>query len=417
MNIAVIGLGFVGLTTALGLCEKGHIIYGYDLDAEKVDSLKDRIVPFFEPHLEDALNNHLNKKFYIVDSLADAVKESSVIFYCVGTPSMDDGSADLKYLKNAITKTINSIKKSSYKTLVIKSTVPPLTTQNKILPMIESLGMEIGRDVGLANNPEFLREGYSWEDFLNPDRIVLGIADEKSNDILENVYKPFNAPIHKTSLNTGEFIKYLSNTMLSTMISFANEMSMIAYTMGDIDIASAFRILHQDNRWFGSPANMSSYVYPGCGFGGYCLPKDTKAICSLSNSKGYSASLLNSVLEVNKRIKPFLINHLVSNLPNDEYIGILGLSFKPGSDDVRESPAKDFIELLIQRGYNRIIAYDPLASDLFSKTYSLPIQYAKSIKNVIDKTKNIVILTAWPEFKTITESESELNLFDFRYMF
>ena len=170
-------------------------------------------------------------------------------------------------------------------TIVIKSTVPPSTTKEKIKSILINLGIKVGEEIGLSNNPEFLREGYAWEDFIKPDRVVIGTEDDKSATILEKLYKPFNAPIINVSLNTAEYIKYLSNTLLSTMISYSNEMAILADYIGGIDIKEAFKTLHMDKRWSGNPAGMSSYVFPGAGFGGYCLPKDTFALYAKGKKK------------------------------------------------------------------------------------------------------------------------------------
>ena len=284
--ITVVGLGFVGLTTALGFSQKNFQVYGYDVDRYRIALIKKCQIPFYEPHLGKACESYLGNNFIISDSLQEAVSKSEVIFICVGTPNGEEESTDLTYLYNAIEETLKGFDKDDYKVLVIKSTIPPSTTQDKIKPFVEKFGFSVGKDIGLANNPEFLREGYAWDDFVYPDRIVIGVEDEKTIGILNHYYKPFAAPIHKVSLNTGEFIKYLSNTLLSSLISYSNEMSMVANNIGGIDIPKAFKILHEDKRWFGKPAKMTSYVYPGCGFGGYCLPKDTMAIRSFSEAKG-----------------------------------------------------------------------------------------------------------------------------------
>ena len=413
--ITVIGLGFVGLTTALGFSYKNQIVYGFDIDKEKVESIKARNIPFHEPCLEGVLRLVSGKNFFIVEDLKEAIKKSKVVFYCVGTPSNEDGSADLSYLFKAIEDTLKETRKDGFKVLVIKSTIPPSTAKDIIKPFIESLGFEVGRDIGLANNPEFLREGYSWEDFIKPDKIVLGLCDERTGIILEDLYKSFNAPIYKFSLNTAEFTKYLSNTTLSTMISFSNEMSMIADAVGDIDIKASFKVLHLDKRWSGAPAGITSYIYPGCGFGGYCLPKDTQALCMLAASKNYAPQIIRGVLDINRKIKEHIVKKIEKKVNKDEWIGILGLSFKPNSDDVRETPAKDVIQILMDRGYNKIIAYDPVANENFKKRYNFPLEYATCIDEVLKRANQILILTAWDEFKN-NAGLSRDNVFDFRYI-
>ena len=415
--ITVIGLGFVGLTTALGFSDKGYIVYGYDINQKKKVMLREVNIPFYEPYLDKKLNQHLNKNFTIVDDLQEAVNNSEIIFLCVGTPSKTDGSADLSYIFEAIKSVTACIKKPNFKVLVIKSTIPPSSTSESIKPYLEKLGFKVGSDVGLTNNPEFLREGYAWDDFMNPDRIVIGQEDDKSGQFIEKIYQSFNAPIYHVSLNTAEFIKYLSNTLLSTLISFANEQSLIARSIGDIDIKKAFQVLHLDKRWFGTPANMTSYVYPGCGFGGYCLPKDMMALVNQSLKNSYSPELLISALKVNETIKKFVVDDVSRKAEEKDKIGILGLSFKPNSNDIRETPAKAIIDGLIQRGYKNIIAYDPMAIEEFKAAYGLPIEYSPNLELLLSRVNHVVILTAWEEFIKNEESIKTKNVFDYRYLY
>ena len=415
--ITVIGLGFVGLTTALGFSDKGYRVYGYDINEKKKDQLRKGEIPFYEPYLNGKLKQHLNKGFTIVDDLQEAVINSQVIFLCVGTPSKADGSADLGYIFDAINSLTGYITKPEFKVLVVKSTIPPSTTSERIKPYLEQLGFKVGIDIGLTNNPEFLREGYAWEDFMNPDRIVIGQEDEKSGQIVETIYHPFNAPIYRVTLNTAEYIKYLSNTLLATLISFANEQSLIAKSIGEIDIKNAFKVLHLDRRWFGSPANMTSYAFPGCGFGGYCLPKDTMALVSQSLKNSYTPELLRSVLKVNETIKEFVVCDVVSKAEENEYIGILGLAFKPNSNDIRDTPAKAIIQGLLQKGYKNIIAYDPMANEEFKEAYGLPIEYAPNLPSLLSRVDHVVIVTAWDEFIKNEESIKKKNVIDYRYIY
>jgi UDPglucose 6-dehydrogenase len=412
--ISVIGLGFVGLTAALGFSFQNYTVYGFDTDEKKCRLLKKCSVPFYEPFLEDILKQQLNRNFFIVDDIGEAVNKSSIIFFCVGTPSKSDGDADLSYLLTAIESGLGKIVSKDRKVFVIKSTIPPGTTKEKIKPFISNLGFDVGKDIGLTNNPEFLREGLAWEDFIQPDRIVIGIDDESSGTIVESIYKPFHAPVFKVSLNTAEFIKYLSNTLLATMISFSNEMSIAARLFGNINIKNSFEILHMDKRWSGNPAKIASYAYPGCGFGGYCLPKDTLALSSQIKKRGIEPLMLESVLTVNKRIKEHVADTIMKATRKDEYIGILGLSFKPNTDDVRDSPAREVIDMLLLHGYSRIIAYDPLAMDNFKNTFGLTIEYAESIEDVARKAPCLVILTAWDKFKK-EGVFSQNKVLDFRY--
>ncbi len=415
--ITILGLGFVGLTTGLGFAKKGFKTYGIDINSERLNKLKNYKIPFYEPHLKEVLQETLGKSFFLDVSFEEAIKNSEAVFICVGTPAAADGSADLKYILSAIDQ-ILEVDDDKFKVIITKSTVPPSTVSKKIIPYVKEKERVYKRDVGFASNPEFLREGYCWEDFIEPDRIVLGVEDEKSKAILNKVYKPFNAPIHYVSFNSAEFIKYLSNTLLSTLISYSNEMSMIADSIGDIDIPKAFKILHEDKRWSGNPAGMASYVYPGCGYGGYCLPKDTSALASIAEEHGVEPYVLHGNLKINDEVMNFVANSIIEKLGKDDLIGILGLSFKPESDDVRLSPSKFIIKNLISKGYKNIIAYDPLANETFKSAYpELNIQYENKLELVLNKTDNIVILTAWQEFKKNKELISKKNVFDFRYIY
>ena len=268
-TVSVFGLGFVGLTTALGFAETGCRVFGIDVDKERKRSLRNGTVPFHEPHMEGILNKHLNSSLFITDDILEAVKESTYIFYCVGTPYGADGSADLTYLFSAIDSTLDAIHDEKFRVLVTKSTIPPSTTAEKILPYVKRKG-DKSKFLGIANNPEFLREGHCWEDFMEADRIVLGVNDEKSQELLVELYQPMGIPIKCVTHSTGEFIKYLSNTLLATLISYSNEMAQAAETFGGIEVAEAFRILHMDKRWNG--CNMTSYVYPGCGYSNDLIP-------------------------------------------------------------------------------------------------------------------------------------------------
>lgn len=414
--ITVLGLGFVGLTTALGFSKKGFRVYGIDVNKQRVDSIKKYEVPFYEPFLDDALKEELGKNFLVDTSLEDAVNDSQVVIICVGTPGNPDGSADLTYLLAAV-KDVFESSKGDFKVIVTKSTVPPSTVSKKVKPYVEELNKKYKKEIGLASNPEFLREGYAWEDFMNPDRVVIGVEDERSKKILNDIYRPFDAPIHYVTFSSAEFIKYLSNTLLSTLISFSNEMAMIAEHIGDIDVPSAFKILHQDKRWFGQPASMSSYVYPGCGYGGYCLPKDTAALASVARENGVNPTMLDANLEINEKITEHVSQKVADAVSTGSTIGILGLSFKSGSDDVRLSPSKSVIEKLLAKGYKNIVAFDPMANKIFDEIHKLPIKYADTLESLVGQADDLVLLTSWPEFKQNKKLITTKRLFDLRYAF
>lgn len=412
--ITVLGLGFVGLTTALGFSKKGFKVYGIDVAQDRVNKIKNYQIPFYEPHLDEVLQEELGENFIIDASLSEAVNNSKVIIICVGTPGNPDGSANLTYLLDAA-RSVFEVSEGDFKVIVTKSTVPPSTVSQKVKPYIDQLNSEYNKPIGLASNPEFLREGYAWDDFMNPDRVVIGVEDEASKELLNQIYIPFNAPIHYVSYNSAEYIKYLSNTLLSTLISFSNEMAMIAEHIGDIDVPAAFKILHQDKRWYGSPAAMASYVFPGCGYGGYCLPKDTAALSSIAKEHGFTPHILDGNLRINEEIKDHVAAKVAKEVPKDHTIGILGLSFKSGSDDVRLSPSKFIIEKLLEQGYTNIIAFDPMANEVFDQEFKLPIRYADTLESLVEQADDLVLLTSWPEFKKEKALIKTRRLFDFRY--
>ena len=415
--ITVVGLGFVGLTTALGFAEKGFKVFGFDKNAGRVRTYSDRRIPFHEPGLQEMLSKHLGANFVLAQNLGDAVSESEIIFYCVGTPSLDTGEADLSQLFEAFDDTVPGLRRNNcYRVLVVKSTVPPGTTGVRFTSHVERHGFVPGQDIGIASNPEFLREGHAWRDFIEPDRIVVGTSERESAEALERIYSTFGVPVHFVSHNTSEFIKYLSNSMLATMISFANEMAMIAYHVGGIDVRSAFRVLHEDRRWSGAPAEMATYVYPGCGYGGYCLPKDTRALYHTAQDNGHEPRLIGEVIRVNDKIKDFVVDQVCEGSSADTTVGVLGLAFKPDSDDVRDSPAAVVIERLIERGFNRIVAYDPLANEAFAREYGLPLRYADTAEEVVRQADSVLILTAWPVFRNLAKMLEKKAVYDFRYL-
>lgn len=411
--ITVFGLGFVGLTTALGFAHYGNKVYGIDSNNNRIDLLKSNKLPFLEPQMEEILINQNNNNFFITKDIKEALDDSKFIFYCVGTPYGEKGEADLTYLFQAIEQTLSIIERDSRKILIIKSTIPPSTTKEKIIPFIEGRGFEINKDIFVANNPEFLREGHCWEDFIDADRIVVGCEDESAIKTIRDLYKSFNIPFFSVSYNTGEFIKYLSNTLLATMISYSNEMSNIADSIGDINISKSFKILHLDKRW--GNGTMSSYVYPGCGYGGYCLPKDTNALMQMAKNNGYNPNILENVIKLNEDMISHIVNKILNNITKNTKIGILGLSFKPKSNDVRESVSAKIIENLIRLGYSNIAAHDPIAIQEFKDYYNFSISYIDNFDEIYNESDILVVLTGWDEYKVLSMDNSK-KVLDFRYI-
>jgi len=414
--IGVIGLGFVGLTTSLGFAHQGYKVYGYDISKSRRDELRRGQMPFHEPHLGKHLKEHLGRNFHLCENLSGLMDRSSVIFYCVGTPSSKQGQADLSFLQAAIEESLRYVNSGlPRKTLVIKSSVPPLTASEAVCSWIRKKGLKPGADVGLASNPEFLREGCAWNDFIKPDRIVIGADDPLSAKSAAALYKRFGAPVHSVSLNSAEFIKYLSNGFLASMISFSNEMAMLAETIGNVDVSKVFHILHEDRRWKGKPAPMSGYVYPGCGFGGNCLPKDAQALYYLAYKKNCPMPILKGAIDNNERIKNEVVRKITCQAGKKDVIGVLGLAFKTGIDDVRGSPALFIIRRLLALGFSNIIVYDPLAAEVFRKSYGLPVKYAPTLEDAVKHSKVLVLLTSWPEFKKKSSLFKTRVLIDGRY--
>lgn len=415
MVITVFGLGFVGLTTALGFAEIGHKVYGVEVNQQRFDTIASGKLPFLEPGMDEALTKHLNKDFILCKDLKSAIAESDCAYYCVGTPYGQDGQADLTYLYKAVEQTLEVVDDDKFRVLVTKSTIPPSTTLKKIIPFVEEKGFKVGERLGVANNPEFLREGYCWDDFMNADRIVLGVSDRRSEEILKSIYTNMDVPVFCVSLNTGEFIKYLSNTLLATMISYSNEMSVVADTIGGIDTANAFRILHMDKRWGG--CNMKSYVYPGCGYGGYCLPKDTNALYAVTRTAGFDAQILKNVISTNDNMPKYIADRILKTVGNDKNIkiGVLGLSFKPESDDTRDAPSAKIIRELNSRGYKNIIGYDPVAMPEFQAYYKYDYICVESYEECVNKADILVIATAWKQFSNLPQI-TDKPIVDCRYM-
>lgn len=261
-----------------------------------------------------------------------------------------------------------------------------------------------------------MREGHCWDDFINADRIVLGVRDERSKEMLLRLYGPSGVPAYAVSLNTGEFIKYLSNTSLACLISYANEMSIAADAIGGIDVAEAFRILHKDKRW--QSGSIRSYFYPGCGYGGYCLPKDTNAFYAATKAAGFDGQILKEIIATNDSMPQATARRIqkAAGQNRDARIGVLGLSFNAGSDDVRDTPSAKIIRELNRAGYNNIVAYDPVATAEFKKLYTdLDVSFAATLDEAIAQADILAIATAWTEFASLREKTGK-PIVDCRYM-
>ncbi len=383
--ISVIGLGVVGLTTAVGFALKGHKVIGIDIDPEKVKQINQRICPIYEVGLSQALQ----KVEIIATTDYTQVLKSDFSFLCGGTPPKSDGSIDLFFIEAPAKQLAEALrnKKGSH-TIVIRSTIVPGTTEKVILPLMKDLN-----GIGLCVNPEFLREGTSIEDFLNPSRIVIGADNRISGDRLYALYKEFNCPVIRTDIRTAEMIKQASNAYLATRISFINEIGNICKKLG-IDVYTVAEGMGHDDRIGGD------YLNAGIGFGGFCLPKDLSALASRAREIGYSARILEEVMHLNNKQPLRLLELLKKHIPllKGKTIGVLGLAFKPGTDDVRKSKAIEIIEALLKEGA-KVTAYDPQAMPNFRKAFPQAIEYS-SAKAVLDADA-ILILTEWSEFNDL----------------
>lgn len=368
MRIAIIGCGYVGLITGVGFALKGHKVDAIDVSKEKVDLIKKKIPPFHEPGLKSALQKVFStKKFNVTTDMAVAAK-ADVIFVCVGTPSTSSGSIDLSYLRQSISQLILALAQATHKqVLVIRSTVIPGTTETAVLPLLKSRHASRHHYLGLAANPEFLREGNALEDFLNPDRIVIGTSDQQSKDILTDLYKVFRAPLILTTPSAAEMIKYTSNTLLAVLISFSNEIARICERTRGVDSEEVFRALHLDRRLTSvvdgrrKPVGITSYLRPGCGYGGSCLPKDLRAMIAFAKSNKLEPNLLESALYINQSQPGHFVDlaEQWAGSLRGKKVAVLGLSFKEGTDDLRESPGLSVAQNVLNRGASVILS-DPL---------------------------------------------------------
>ncbi len=403
MKVGIVGAGFVGLTIGAVFAEKGIEVTLIDVDERKIEKINNGIPPFFEKGLEERLKDGKDKKLIHATKDYSELKDAEIIFITVGTPSKEDGSIDLRYIESASRELSKILKESKeYKLVVVKSTVVPTTTEEKIIPILTESGKKIGEDFGVCMNPEFLREGTAVFDFLNQDRIVIGEYDKKSGDVLENFYSTYfpGSPIIRTDLKTAEMIKYTANSFLATKISFINEIGNICKKLG-IDVYKVVDGIKYDKR-------IGPYfLNAGIGFGGSCFPKDVSALINFSENIGYEPNILKSVINLNNE-QPLRVVEILENKMEikNKTVGVLGLSFKPGTDDIRESRAIPIIEKLLDKGAN-VIVYDPMAKP--PENLKDKIEIAFSLEEIIDKSHALIIATEWNEFKKLENMKEKLK--------
>ncbi|HNZ61653.1 MAG TPA: UDP-glucose/GDP-mannose dehydrogenase family protein [Paludibacteraceae bacterium] len=404
MEIAIVGTGYVGLVTGTCFAEMGIDVTCVDIDEQKIEKLKNGVIPIYEPGLEDmVLHNVKAGRLHFTTRLTDVLDNVQVIFSAVGTPPGEDGSADLRYVLD-VARTIGQ-NMNQYVLLVTKSTVPVGTAKlvrQTIQNELDKRGVSIEFDV--ASNPEFLKEGDAINDFMSPDRVIVGVESEKAREIFTRLYRPFlinNFRVIFMDIPSAEMTKYAANSMLATRISFMNDIANLCEIVG-ADVNMVRKGIGTDQR-IGS-----KFLYAGCGYGGSCFPKDIKALIQTAKEKGYEMKVLKAVEEVNDTQKEILYRKLVKHLGENlkgKTIAIWGLSFKPNTDDVREAPALLLIEKLTKAGCN-IRVFDPVAIPETKKTLKRnltefvdQIHFASDIYDAALESEALLLVTEWKEFR------------------
>lgn len=419
MKVTIIGTGYVGLIAGLGFSNFGNDVVCLDVISEKIDCLKRGICPIYEPGAEDLLKKNLEAgRIDFTTDAKKAVEFGEIIFIAVGTPEDEHGDANLKFVYDTAREI--GMYMNGYKVVVDKSTVP-IGTSRKVREIIqeelENRGVYIEYDV--ASNPEFLREGKAVGDFINPDRIVIGVECQRAEEKLRKLYRVFERskkPMIVTTPETAEMIKYASNAFLATKITFINEIANLCDKVGAnvLEVAAAM----------GADGRISSkFLHPGPGYGGSCFPKDTKALASTGRKYGAPMSVVESVIRANECQKELAAEKIISAMPDGGTIAILGLSFKPETDDMREAPAITVIDRLLKYGQFHIKVYDPAAMETAKKV--LPedmLHWCKNIKDALRDINAVVILTEWAEFRNLDgEYLAEImpvgKVFDLRHIF
>lgn len=397
MKVAVVGTGYVGLVTGTCFADVGIDVVCIDIDKGKIEGLKNGKIPIYEPGLEEMVHRNYEKgRLTFSTDLAESIQGCDVAFIAVGTPPDEDGSADLKHVLGVAAEIGRNMQ--HYMVVVTKSTVPVGTAQKvdqAVREQLEKRGADIPYDI--ASNPEFLKEGAAIDDFLKPDRIVVGVASKKAEDIMNRLYKPFTLnghPIIFMDIPSAEMTKYAANAMLATKISFMNDVANLCEIVG-ADVNMVRKGIGSD------PRIGTKFIYPGVGYGGSCFPKDVKALVKTANSKGYSMRVLQAVEEVNDAQKYVLAakvkNHFHADLKG-KHFAVWGLSFKPNTDDMREAPSVVIIKELLQAGAT-VSAYDPVAMEEAHHQLGDSITYAKDAFDALIDADGLLVITEWSEFR------------------
>lgn len=413
MNIAIIGAGYVGLVTGVSLANLGHKVICIDSDHSKVSRIEKGISPIFEPGIEEGLKKVIGMGLFRASTLLEeAVLESDITIIAVGTPTVNN-KINLSQVRKAsaqVGKVLAKLKK--YHIVAVKSTVLPGVTEEIIKPILEKYSKKKTGELGFVMNPEFLREGSALDDALHPDRIIIGQFDEKSGREFAKIYAKVSTPIIFTNLATAELTKYAANALFATLISYSNEVARIAESIDKVDAQDVWRGVHLDKRL--SPFSegtrikpgILSYILSGCGFGGSCFPKDIKALLGFAQKKGIQAQLIKSVIDINStqpyQVLLLLKKALGKNL-KDKKIAVLGLTFKPNTDDIRESPAFPIIEELIAGGA-KVYGHDPMAYKkiLPPQLATIAISLVDTVEEAIKNAHAVIVITAWKEYAKLT---------------
>ena len=420
VRTAIIGAGYVGLVTGACLAARGGEVVCVDLDTTKIDMIRSARAPIHEPGLDALLKKIVGRSFTATSDLRSAVLTADVVLIAVGTPSTTEG-IDLGAVKAAAGQIGQALAETQrYQIVVVKSTVVPGTTDQVVLPILErASGKRAGADFGVGANPEFLTEGQALADFMEPDRIVLGGIDDRTIDTMAALYDSFEGvDLLRVNTRTAEMIKYASNAMLATQISFSNELAELTAAVGGVDIVDVMKGVHLSH--YLRPqirstervlAPLASFLEAGCGFGGSCLPKDVTALVRYGTHLGCDMSLLNAVLHRNERQSGEVVKLLTDHLGSlrGRQIAVLGLAFKPDTDDVRESPAFSVIRILVAEGA-LVSAFDPIAAaSARSALADMPVQYVDSLRDALAHAEAVVILTRWPDFLEVPSLLDELG--------
>ena len=397
MNIAIVGTGYVGLVTGTCFAEMGTNVTCVDIDTKKIDKLNNGIMPIYEPGLEELVKKNVREgRLHFTTDLTSVLGKVEIVFSAVGTPPDEDGSADLHYVLD-VARTFGQ-KINRYTLLVTKSTVPVGTAQKvkaAIREELEKRGVNIPFDV--ASNPEFLKEGAAIKDFMNPDRVVVGVDSQQAHSLMERLYKPFllnGFPILFMDVSSAEMTKYAANAMLATRISFMNEIANLCDRVGaDVEMV---------RKGIGSDARIGNkFLYPGCGYGGSCFPKDVKALAHTAREHGYTMQVIEAVERVNEQQKGIVFEKLQTALGDlrGKVVAIWGLAFKPETDDMREAPATVVIDHLLNAGA-KVCVYDPVAMPESQRRMAgRPIRYARTMYEAAEGADAVALITEWKEFR------------------